>query len=232
MPQKQLPNPSLARHQSSLTSCRVTILLGRLQTILAIGALVVERRDTLEFVSQLRQVFRVADIGIAAQHIFGSAGGFLTDEIATAGYTVLQGDALDGDTTVLEDHLATSGVDRMELDGEAQVVGVELYLMFQFRPQCLGSMHMKGRNASHESEGGDHTNESEAMVAMKMGDEDMPQFGKAHPAPAKLHLGALSTVEHQNLLAHLDDLRRGVMTQGGKRTSTTQNMNLKGIHGH
>ena len=94
----------------------------------------------------------------------------------------------------------------MELDGEAQVVGIERNLMFEFRSQSFRPMHVEGGNTSHESEGGDHADESEAMVAMQMGDEDMPQFGKSHPALTKLHLGALSTVEHQDLLTHLDNL--------------------------
>ena len=191
----------------------------------------IERRDTLELVGQLRQVFRVADIGLAAQHILGSAGRLLADEITAAGHTMLQRDTLDGDATILEDHLSLCGVNRMELDGEAQVVGIELYLMFEFRSQRLRSMHMKGGNAPHQSEGGDHADESEAMVAMQVGDEDMSQFGETHPALAQLHLCALGTIEHQNLLTHLDDLRRSIMPEGGKCTSTTQDMYLERIHG-
>jgi hypothetical protein len=133
---------------------------------------------------------------------------------------MLQGNALDNDATILVDHLSLRGVDRMELDTEAQVVSIELDLMFEFWSQCRWSMNVEGGNAPHKSEGGDHADESEAMVAMQVGDEYMPQFGETHPALAQLHLRTLGTVEHQNLLTHLDDLRRCVMAEGGKRTST------------
>ena len=176
------------------------------------------------------QILRIADIGIATQHILGSAGRLLTDEIATAGHTMLQGNTLDSDATILVDHLSLRGVYRMELDLEAQIVGVELYLMFEFWPQFSRSMHMEGCYAPHQPEGGNHTDESEAMVAMQVGDKDMSQFGKTHPALAQLHLGALGTVEHQNLLTHLDNLRRCVMPEGGKCTSTAKDMYLKRIH--
>ena len=133
---------------------------------------------------------------------------------------MLQGNTLDSDATILVDHLSLRGVDRMELDLEAQIVGVELYLMFEFWPQFSWSMNVEGGNTPHKSEGGDHADEPEAMVAMQVGDEYMPQFGETHPALAQLHLRTLGTVEHQNLLTHLDDLRRCVMAEGGKRTST------------
>jgi hypothetical protein len=45
---------------------------------------------------------------------------------------MLQGDALDCDAAILVDHLSLRGVDRMELDTEAQVVSIELDLMFEF----------------------------------------------------------------------------------------------------
>jgi hypothetical protein len=97
---------------------------------------------------------------------------------------MLQGNALDSDATILVDHLSLRGVDRMELDTEAQVVSIELDLMFEFWSQCRWSMNVEGGNAPHKSEGGNHADESEAMVAMQVSDEYMPQFGETHPALA------------------------------------------------
>ena len=65
---------------------------------------------------------------------------------------------------------------------------------------------------------------------MQMGDEDVTQFGETHLTATELHLGALSTVEHQHLVTYLDDLRRGTMAKCGKRTSTPQYMHLERIH--
>ena len=100
--------------------------------ILAISTFMIECVDPLKLLVELGHISRIADIGIATQHILGSAGRLLTDEIATAGHTMLQGNALDSDATILVDHLSLRGVDRMELDTEAQVVGIELDLMFEF----------------------------------------------------------------------------------------------------
>jgi hypothetical protein len=108
----------------------------------------------------------------------------------------------------------------MELHSETQVMGEELDLMVQFWSQGLWCMDMEGSCTSQKSEGGDHTNETETVVTMQVGNEDVAQFGETHPTPAELHLCAFSTVEHEHFLTHLNHLRRGVMTKGGKRTST------------
>ena len=79
---------------------------------------------------------------------------------------------------------------------------------------------MERSSTPQKPEGGNHPNESEAMVAMQMGDEDMAQLRETNPTTAKLHLGTLGTVEHQHLVTHLHNLRRRIMTKGGKRTST------------
>jgi hypothetical protein len=41
---------------------------------------------------------------------------------------------------------------------------------------------------------------------MQMGDKHMTEFRETHPALTQLHLRALCTIEHQHLVAHLDDL--------------------------
>ena len=58
------------------------------------------------------------------------------------------------------------------------------------------------------------------MVAMKMGDEDTTEFREMEMALTHLCLGALRTVEHQQSLSHLYQLRGTIVSKGGKRTST------------
>ena len=96
----------------------------------------------------------------------------------------------------------------------------KIYLTLKHRPQFLGGMDMESGCASQKTKGGYHANQSETMVTVQMGDKDMAQFGETHPTATQLHLGAFSTINHQHLVAQFYHLRGGVMTKGGKRTST------------
>ena len=147
-------------------------------------------------------------------------GGFLADQIATAGHTVLQRDTLYHDATVFEYYLADGGIYRMILYLVTQIVSEEGYLAFQLWSESLWPMDMQCGRTSQQTESGNHTNQSETVIAMLMGDEYVAQFGKADLTLAQLYLRAFGTIEHQHLTAHLHHLRRCVMTKGGKRTST------------
>jgi hypothetical protein len=94
----------------------------------------------------------------------------------------------------------------MEHHLEIEVVGKEADLTIQLSAQGLRSMDMQTSRAPQQPEGGDHAYQTKTMVAMKMGDEDMTQLGKAHMTLAQLHLGALGTIEHQHLVTHLHHL--------------------------
>ena len=108
----------------------------------------------------------------------------------------------------------------MELDIISQVVCEESDLLLQNGAQLLRRVDVERCRPSHQSEGGDHANQSEAVVAVQMGDKDMPQLRETDTASAELHLRTLSTVEHQETVAHLHQLRGSIVTKGGKRTST------------
>ena len=60
-------------------------------------------------------------------------------------------------------------------------MGKEINLVLEHWPQFLRCMDMQGSRPSQQAEGGDHANQSEAMVTMQMGDEDMAQFGETNP---------------------------------------------------
>jgi hypothetical protein len=65
---------------------------------------------------------------------------------------------------------------------------------------------------------------------MKVGDEDMPHLAEAHPAASQLHLYALATIYHEELVAKLYNLCRRVVAQRRQRTAASQDMHLECIH--
>ena len=108
----------------------------------------------------------------------------------------------------------------MEYHLKAQVMGKESYLTVQHGSQRLWCMDMEGSSSTQETKGGDHTNESKTVVAMKMGDKYPTEFREMQMTLTHLRLGALRTVEHQQPFSHLHQLRGTIVTKGGKRTST------------
>ena len=56
---------------------------------------------------------------------------------------------------------------------------------------------MQGSRTSHESEGRDHADQAETMVAVQMGDKHMTQFGESDLAAPQLHLRAFRAIEHK-----------------------------------
>ena len=132
--------------------------------------------------------------------------GFLTDEIATGGHAVFEGDGLYGDAVVLIDDGLFGGIHRMEHHLKAQVMGEESNLIVQHGAQCLRGMDMKGSSTTQEAEGGYHPYQTKAMVTMQMGDEHPTEFGEVQMAFPHLRLCSLSAVEHQQPVPHLYEL--------------------------
>ena len=58
-------------------------------------------------------------------------------------------------------------------------VGAEVvYLWLEDALESLGTVDVEVLDASEESEGGEHSDESEGVVAMQMGEEDSLEMGK------------------------------------------------------
>ena len=57
-------------------------------------------------------------------------------------------------------------------------------------------MDMQCSRAAQHAEGGDESDESEAVVAMQMRDEDMVESREAESCAAILHLSTLTTINH------------------------------------
>ena len=123
--------------------------------------------------------------------------GFLTDEIATGGHAVFEGDGLYGDAVVLIYDGLFGGIHGIEHHLKAQVMGEESNLIVQHGAQCLRGMDMEGSSTSQKAESGDHPYQAETMVAMQMGDEHPTEFGEVQMTFPHLCLCSLRTVEHQ-----------------------------------
>lgn len=70
--------------------------------------------------------------------------------------------------------------------------------------------------AAEEVEGGDEPYESEAVVAVEVGDEDGVESGEFELGAAQLELGAFATVYHIEFFSDVDDLGGGVVAGGGE----------------
>ncbi len=92
--------------------------------------------------------------------------GFLADEVTTTGNTMFQRDRFDLGALVLVNHLTNLRIYRMKLHLKTQIVGIKFDLMVEFRSQRFWCMDMKGSRAPQKSEGGNHADESKAVVAM------------------------------------------------------------------
>ena len=133
-------------------------------------------------------------------------GGLFFNQISTTGNTMLQWDTFNCDTSILIDRLPTIGINRIKYDVKSQVMRKETNLSIQFWLQCLWGMDMKTSRATQKSKGRNHTDEAETMVTMKVSDKDVTEFRKTHTTLSQLHLGSLSTVKHQHLIAQLNHL--------------------------
>jgi hypothetical protein len=70
---------------------------------------------------------------------------------------------------------------------------------------------MKWCDAALQTKGGEHSHESEDMVAMNMADEDGIEFGETDMGTAHLYLSAFATIYHEVFPSYLNNLRRGIM---------------------
>ena len=92
------------------------------------------------------------------------------------------------------------------------------------------SIDVDGGCPSHKSEGGKHTHQSEAMVAMQMRDENARDTIEMDMGTTNRHLHAFPTIYHKRLAAYLYNLRGGQVFLGGQSTSASQYMYFEWLH--
>ena len=99
-------------------------------------------------------------------------GGFLPEKISAAGNSMKKRDGRYADDVILVEYFVGGGVNSVELNGVAQRAAEHVNLLHEYSFQLFRSVYVQGCRPSKEREGGDDSHQTEAMVAMKMGDED------------------------------------------------------------
>ena len=154
----------------------------------------------------------VVDLGcgdvVVIDHVTAdmARGGLLTEEVAAAGDTVREGQSGDGDGAVFVDDLGCRGVDFVEDDSEGGVGTEVVNLWLEESLEVVGTIDVEVLDASEKPEGGEHSDESEDVVAMQVGEEDGLNLGKCDAGFPQCHLGAFGTVEHEELFTDVDYL--------------------------
>ena len=131
----------------------------------------------------------------------------LAEEESAARDAMGEGEGGNNDGSIFIDGLWSLGVDFVE-DDLVGGIGTEVIdLWLEDALEVVRSVDVEVLGASEESEGGEHTDEPEGVVAMQMGEEDGLEMGEADVGTAQCHLCTFSTVEHEEFLADVDDLR-------------------------
>ena len=72
--------------------------------------------------------------------------------------------------------------------------------------EVLGSIDMEVLGTPEKSEGGEHADEPEGVVAVEVGEENGLEMGEADVGTTQRHLCTFSAVEHKKLFADVDNL--------------------------
>ena len=94
----------------------------------------------------------------------------------------------------------------------------------------LRSINSQLRSTSEHSKRRQQSHQPETMVAMHVTDKDGIQLREMNVRAAELHLSTFTTINHEALAPHLNELRGSVMFKSRQRTATPQNMYLKRFH--
>ena len=133
-----------------------------------------------------------------------------------------KGECGNHDGAIFVENLRFLGVDFVEDDFIGRIGAEVIYLWLEDACEVFRPVDVEVLNASEQSEGGQHSEESEGVVAMQVGEEDGLQMGETEARTAECHLGAFSAIEHEEFFADVDDLRGTESFGGGKSGSASQ----------
>ena len=112
---------------------------------------------------------------------------------------------------VLVDDLLLCGVDGMKLYLVVEVVAEGLEHHVEHRLKLLWRIYGKGHRSAQQTEGREHADKPEAVVAVYMTDEYSHYLVEPDALSAHLRLRSLATVNHKLLATKLHHLCRGVV---------------------
>ena len=150
--------------------------------------------------------------------------GLFAEHVAAAGNAVLQGDGADAEALVFVDDLALCGVYGVELNGKRQSIAKGVKLQFQYGLQFGRRIDAQHAGAAQQGEGGNQANQSEAVVAVQVRNEDAAQTRKFESGFPHLQLGSLTAVYHVQVFAQRQNLGAGLVQPGGQGTPAAQYM--------
>jgi hypothetical protein len=105
--------------------------------------------------------------------------GLFTEQIATTRHTMFQGDALNRQGTVFVDYFLNRSVNRMKVYFIVEIVAEQSHLPVQDVFHFLWSIDSQTGCSPQQPKGAEHSYQSEAMVAMQVGNENGTDLGKA-----------------------------------------------------
>ena len=97
--------------------------------------------------------------------------------------------------------------------------------------RASGRVDVQFGGATQQAEGGDESEQPEAVVAVEVGDEDVVEPRELQPTLAQLQLGTLATIYHEKLVAHVEHLRGGIVARGGQGRPAAEDMQFELFHG-
>ena len=154
----------------------------------------------------------------------------LLEEEPRAGNPMNQRQRTDPNRTIFVDYLRTIGHDGFEPDGKGQLPAKEIELRTENLLGLRVGMNHQLARTSQQRQRRNHTDKPEAVVAMQVTQEDMPQTGKLQVHAAELDLRPFAAVDHKQVVAKVEHLRTGVVPQGRQGRAASQNIDFKFSH--
>ena len=130
----------------------------------------------------------------------------LTEEESAARDAMGEGEGGDNDGSVFVDGLWNLAVDFVKENLVRRIGTKVIDLWLKDALEVLGTINMEVLGTPEKSEGGEHADEPEGMVAMQMSEEDSLEMREADVGTTQRHLCTFSAVEHKKLFADVDNL--------------------------
>ena len=150
------------------------------------------------------RIFGIRAVGVTFNRLLVAM--MLGEQESASRHLVFQGDSGYGECSVLEYHLALARIDGVKDHLVRHSLAVIIQPRLQQALQISRRINMQGLRSAHHAKGGDETYQSEAMIAMKMGDEDVVQSGCFQCHPAEPYLTPFAAIDHERLVTQLEHL--------------------------
>ena len=174
--------------------------------------LMVKRFDSFDDGNDLLAIHGVRAIGVAftgdvvksAIIVLDAVG--LFKEKSAGRYSMFERDRLYGDGAILKDHLVFARVDGMKDDVVLPVVGMIVQKRREQFLQVGMRIYVHRLRPFEHAERGEQTDESEAMITMQMGYEDVIQPPGVYTESLHRQQYSFAAIDEEGLIAQLDQL--------------------------